>query len=103
MPYPEFTPEEKYIVEMYKLPTTFYKAESYMWGYLIGGCVVFGVGMLHQDAFVMAIGLALVVGFRIYDSMRQRHWSPVFHSVIAKFDAALSEAKAAEQSKEAER
>ncbi len=94
MPIPDFTDNEKYLINHLKssMATTW---NSYMWGYLIGGALVAGYAAYHRDINMMLVAVLIICGFRVYEEYHQRRWTPVWRSILEKYEQAATAGDAA--------
>lgn len=88
MPIPDFTDEERYLIDGLKSQGAA-GASQYMAGYLIGAAVLAGFAFYSASLPMMAVAFLLVVGFRIYEELNQRRWTPIWRSIIEKYEEAL--------------
>ena len=94
MTYPNFTPDENYLISYVKTPSAGSSSSSYMWGYILSGSLIFGLGVYNESVSFMAIAFAIVIGFRLYEEWYISKWTPKWRSIIEKFEAALSDVNA---------
>ena len=91
MAYPDFSPDEQYLLSYAKSAEGSRTLNPYMWSYLIGGSALFGFSAYNLSIAFMVIAFGLVVGFRLYEERYYFRWTPIWRSIIAKFEAALEE------------
>ena len=93
MPLPDFTDDERYLINCAKSTAATSQTNSYMWGYLIGGAFLAGFGAYHNNVPMMFSAFVVVCGFRIYEELFQSKWLPLWRSIIAMYeDAAHADA-----------
>lgn len=90
MPLPDFTDDERYLIDCVKSPNASGGSSSYMWGYLIGGSVIAGFAAYHDNIPMMLVAFVMVCGFRIYEERFQNKWTPLWRSIISKYESAAS-------------
>jgi len=88
MSLPDFTDDEKYLIQCAKSTTATVQTNSYMWGYLVGTAVLAGFGAYHDNTPMMMSAFIVVCGFRIYEEIFQAKWLPLWRSIIAKYESA---------------
>ena len=88
MPLPDFTDDERYLINCAKSTAANAQTNSYMWGYLVGGAVLAGFGAYQSSVPMMLAAFVIVCGFRIYEELFQSKWLPLWRSIIAKYEAA---------------
>lgn len=88
MPLPDFTPDERYLINAVKSPGAAGSWNSYMWGYVIGGAIMAGFAAYHESIPMLLTAFAVVCGFRIYEERCQARWLPLWRSIIEKYEAA---------------
>jgi predicted alpha/beta-fold hydrolase len=88
MPLPDFTDDELYLINYVKSTSANAQSNSYMWGYLVGGAVLAAFGAYQSSVPMILTAFILVAGFRIYEEMFQSGWTPIWRSIIEKYEAA---------------
>ena len=88
MPLPDFTDDERYLINCAKSTAANAQTNSYMWGYVIAGSVLAGFGAYQSSIPMLLSAFAVVIGFRIYEELFQSKWLPLWRSIIAKCEAA---------------
>jgi len=87
MPLPDFTDDERYLINYVKSPNASDGAISYVWGYLLGGAALSGFGAYYGSIPMMLTAFVVICGFRIYEERFQTKWTPLWRSIIVKFEA----------------
>ncbi|HRX80484.1 MAG: hypothetical protein H6821_03725 [Planctomycetaceae bacterium] len=93
MPLPDFTHDERYLVESAKSPRAAYASSSYMYGYVLPASFFAGIAAYQGSVPMLLTAFVVVCGFRIYEERHQARWLPVWRSVIDKYEAAVLEAQ----------
>lgn len=88
MPLPDFTPDERYLVNYVKSPRAAGAGNFYMWGYVIGVSFFAGIAAYQESIPMLLSAYVIVCGFRIYEERYGARWMPVWRSIINKFEAA---------------
>lgn len=88
MPLPEFTDDERYLINCAKSTAANAQTNSYMWGYVIAASILAGIGAYQSSIPLLVSAFAVVIGFRIYEEFYQNKWLPLWRSIIAKYEAA---------------
>ena len=88
MPLPDFTDDERYLINFAKSTAATNQTNSYMWGYVIAGSVLAGFGAYQSSIPMILIAFVIVIGFRIYEELFQFKWIPLWRSIITKYEAA---------------
>ena len=86
MPLPDFTDDEQYLINCVKSPGATQQSNSYMWGYLIGGALIAGFAAYCQNIPMMLAAFIVVFGFRTYEERFQSKWTPLWKSIIEKYE-----------------
>lgn len=60
-----------------------------MWGYLIGGAVIAAFAAYYDSVPMLLCAFVVVCAFRIYEQRCESRWTPIWRSVIDKYEAAL--------------
>ncbi len=90
MPLPDFTDDERHLINCAKSTAANSQTNSYMWGYVVAGSVLAAFGA-YQSSIPMLLSAFIVVnGFRIYEELFQSKWLPLWRSIIAKYEAACT-------------
>jgi hypothetical protein len=89
MPQPEFTSEEKYLLNYLKSDSARQTSNPFLWGYLLGGVLLAGFAAYHENPAMMLSAFAVVCGFRLYEEWHQRRYQPLWRSIIQKYEQAL--------------
>ena len=90
MPLPGFTDDERYLINRVKSPSANQQSNSYMWSYVIGGVLVAGFAAYYQSISMMLAAFVVVCGFRIYEERFQSKWTPLWKSIIEKYESAAA-------------
>ena len=98
MPLPDFTDDEQFLINCVKSPSATQQSNSYMWGYVIGGVLVAGFAAYYQSVPMMLAAFAVVCGFRIYEDRFQSKWTPLWKSIIEKYESAATGASSYDHS-----
>lgn len=85
---PNFTDHEQSLVSSLKASNGS-SQNWYMWGYLIGGCVLTGFGFYHANYVMMLLAFCVVCGMRIREEFVQAEQLPHWRSIIVKYEDAL--------------
>lgn len=91
MPLPDFSDDERYLINCAKSTAANGQTNSYMWGYLVGGAVLAGFGAYHNSVPMMLAAFGFVCGSRIYEEIFQSKWLPMWRSIIAKYETACTD------------
>jgi hypothetical protein len=102
MPLPEFTDQERLLIQNVKSPTMAAGSTSYMWSYILVGTVLAVVAAYVRSIPLMGVAFVLVCGFRIHEERHQKSWMPVLRSIVNKYEAALGQAADDEEEGEGE-
>ena len=86
MSLPEFTPDEQYLIHYVKSQKA--AGPHYVWGYVIGGMILCGFAAYYDSIPMMVAAFVVVCGFRVYEEWNQSRWTPIWRSIINKFEAA---------------
>lgn len=98
MPLPDFTDDEQYLINYVKSPSAAQRSYSYMWGYVIGGALLAGFAAYYQSIPMMLAAFVVVCGFRIYEERLTSKWTPLWKSIIEKYESAAVRASGDERS-----
>ena len=88
MPLPDFTDDERYLINCAKSTAATSHTNSHMWGYVVASSFLAGFGAYHSNIPMLLSAVAVVIGFRIYEELFQSKWLPLWRSIIAKYEAA---------------
>ena len=88
MPRPEFTPYEEHLIASVKLVEVAKAAQSYGFIYLLMGTLVFLAGIPESNLPMMIAGFGIVAIGRLYEEHWYRKQTPMWRSIIQKFEAA---------------
>lgn len=92
MPLPNFTSDEQYLINCVKSPTASASASTFMWGYIVTGALIAGFSAWHENLLMMLSAFIVVCGFRVYEERFQSKWTPLWKSIIEKFETAAAAA-----------
>lgn len=95
---PVFTDDEQFLINCVKSPSATQQSNFYMWGYVIGGVLVAGFAAYYQSVPMMLAAFAVVSGFRIYEDRFQSKWTPLWKSIIEKYESAVTGASSDDHS-----
>lgn len=87
MPLPDFTDDERYLINCAKSTAANSQTNLYMLGYVVGGSVLAAFGAYLSNIPMLLSAFVVVIGFRIYEEYFQSKWLPLWRSVIAKYEA----------------
>jgi hypothetical protein len=87
MAMPQFTDEERYLINYVRAEKT--ASNSYMFTYLVSGLVLAGFGAYTGSTTMMMSAFLVVCGFRVYEEMHGSKWTPVWRSIILKYEQAI--------------
>lgn len=90
MPLPNFTDDERYLINWAKSTAANSQTNSYMWGYIIAGSVLAAFGAFQSNIPMLLSAFVVLVGFRIYEEHSQSKWFPLWRSVLEKYESACS-------------
>jgi hypothetical protein len=90
MPLPNFTADEKYLINYMKSRAVRY-ASGYMFGYVAGGLLLCGFAVYYDSIALMVSAFLVVCGFRLYEEWYQHKYMPVWRSVLQKYESAVVE------------
>jgi hypothetical protein len=96
MPRPEFTPYEEYLIASIKTVQSSAWAASYGLMYLLIGAALFIVGVYRSESAMMITGFGLVAVGRLYEEYWYRQQTPLWRSIIVKFESAFDRGVAAD-------
>lgn len=88
MPIPDFTDDERFLINYVKSPLACASASSYMWGYIIGGALMAGFSAWYENAFLMLAAFVVVCGFRVYEERFRSQYVRLWRSIIEKYEVA---------------
>lgn len=92
---PEFTADEQYLIRFVQSTTAARQYNSYMWGYLTTGLVLAGFAAYNDSVLMLLSAFVVVCGFRVYEERFQSRWTPVWRSIIEKYEAAIRQTETA--------
>jgi len=90
MTQPEFTDDERYLINSLKVSNGLSDSNAFMWGYLIGTAVLVGFAAFYDIMSMMIIAFVVIFVFRIYEDRYVRKWTPLWCSIIEKYERAVS-------------
>ena len=90
MPVPNFTADEKYVINFVKSSAAGF-VNGYMLGYIAGGLLLCGFAIYYDSIPLMVSAFLVVCGFRLYEEWYQCKFTPVWRSVLQKYETALME------------
>jgi hypothetical protein len=93
MPLPEFTREERFVLDSLKYSDMTSNYNVFMWSYLTGGTLLAAFAAYYGSIPMMASAFATLTILRIYEERWNSKWSHIWKSVIAKYDTALADSE----------
>jgi hypothetical protein len=87
---PSFTPDEQYLLSTLRSSVAARSGNALAWGYLRGVAVLVSVSVFFGLIELAYIGCLLLFGFRLYEMYYERQWTPIWPSVIDKYEDAIS-------------
>lgn len=97
---PQFTDDELYVIKYTQSATAATTANSYMWGYVLGGAALAAFAAYYQSVPMLLSAFVVVCGFRLYEDRLQLRWVPVWQSILHKYEAALEASDSATDAQE---
>ncbi len=91
MPRPDFTNEERYLIESIKSRDSASVLNSNAWSYVICSALIAGSAAYYGDIAMMTIAFVIICGYRFYEWKQQQKWDPIWRSIIEKFESATIE------------
>ena len=98
MPLPEFTREERYVLDSLKNSDMTSGYNVFMCSYLSGGILLAAFAAFYGSIPMMASAFATLSILRVYEERWNAKWLPTWRSIIAKFELALTESEKRDQS-----
>ena len=89
MPLPDFTQDERYLINVLKAQKNGSTFNPYMWSYVVGGVLIAAFAAYYGNVFMMLAAFAIVCAFRVYEEYYQARWSLLYGSIIEKYEAAI--------------
>jgi hypothetical protein len=88
MPMPTFTADEQYLLNSLKSSAA-KEPNVFMWGYLLGCSLLFALAVYYSEIPFMTVSFIVLCGFRFYEDQYSRKWTPLWRSIIDKYEAAI--------------
>ena len=89
MPLPEFSEEEKYLIEYVKSKSE-RSWDGHVIGILVGGVFLCFLGAWYNNVMLMICAFVVLCGFKLYEEQYQRKCLPIWRSIFAKYESAIS-------------
>jgi hypothetical protein len=87
---PEFTDEEQYLISAVRAEQQ--GSNTYMWTYVCCALLLAGTSAFYGNPWGVLSAVVVVCGFRLYEEYYQARWTPVWKSVIRKYEQAILDA-----------
>ncbi len=91
MTQPDFTDDERYLIDSLKASDGLSGSNAFMWGYLLGTAVLVGFATYYDIMPMMIIAFVVIFVFRIYEDRYGRKWTPLWRSIIEKYERAIGD------------
>lgn len=91
MPLPEFTRQERYVLDSLRNSDVTSGYNVFMWSYLTSGILLAVFAAYFDSIPMMASAFATLSLLRIYEEHWNSKWLPTWRSIIAKYETALTE------------
>jgi hypothetical protein len=91
MPRPQFTADEEYLIQSARSPMAGSDGGAFMWGYVGGGLGLAAFAVYSGSVVLLGSAFLVVCGFRIYEERHQKQWTPLWRSIINKYEWAVED------------
>lgn len=87
---PEFTAEEQYVISFVQQDKTG-TWHPYVVSQFVLGVALAAMAVYVNSLYLAVCGICILVGYRIYEDRYQSRWTPVWRSIIEKYETALED------------
>ena len=88
---PDFMDDERYLIDSLKASDGLSGPNAFRWGYLLASAVLVGFAAYYDIMPMMIIAFFVIYVFRIYEDRYGRKWTPLWRSIIEKYERAIGD------------
>ena len=88
---PDFMDDERYLIDLLKASDGLSGSNAFRWGYLLASALLVGFAAYYDIMPMMIIAFVVIYVFRIYEDRYGRKWTPLWRSIIEKYERAIGD------------